>query len=151
MEGFRRMLKTFRIAFFMSLVILSNEYRGAAFDLTRGKIRDQFSNPQCGNGTFVSALCERYNAVCKTSRCKYCVCNENDNRTTYFRNNNSAHGQCTRDFVIAKDSGEYMQFMLYFDYLLFFIIICFSRIILAYYCKCCNLIGYSTRYLFIIR
>ena len=34
------------------------------------------------------------------------------------------------------------------------IIICiiyFSRIILVYYCKCCNLIGYSTRYLFIIR
>ena len=111
----------------MSLVILSNEYRGAAFDLTRGKIRDQFSNPQCGNGTFVSALCERYNAVCKTSRCKYCVCNDNDNRTTYFRNNNSAHGQCTRDFVIAKDSGEYMQFMLYFDYLLFFIIICYGH------------------------
>ena len=27
----------------------------------------------------------------------------------------------------------------------------FSRIILVYYCKCCNLIGYSTRYLFIIR
>ena len=26
-----------------------------------------------------------------------------------------------------------------------------SRIILVYYCKCCNLIGYSTRYLFIIR
>ena len=30
------------------------------------------------------------------------------------------------------------------------IIIFFSRIILVYYCKCCNLIGYSTRYLFII-
>ena len=29
-------------------------------------------------------------------------------------------------------------------------IISFSRIILVYYCKCCNLIGYSTRYLFII-
>ena len=27
----------------------------------------------------------------------------------------------------------------------------FSRIILVYYCKCCNLIGYSIRYLFIIR
>ena len=27
----------------------------------------------------------------------------------------------------------------------------FSRIILVYYCKCCNLIGYSTHYLFIIR
>ena len=27
----------------------------------------------------------------------------------------------------------------------------FSRIILVYYYKCCNLIGYSTRYLFIIR
>ena len=26
-----------------------------------------------------------------------------------------------------------------------------SRIILIYYCKWCNLIGYSTRYLFIIR
>ena len=26
-----------------------------------------------------------------------------------------------------------------------------SRIILVYYCKCCNVIGYSTRYLFIIR
>ena len=26
-----------------------------------------------------------------------------------------------------------------------------SRIILVYYCNCCNLIGYSTRYLFIIR
>ena len=25
----------------------------------------------------------------------------------------------------------------------------FSRIILVYYCKCCNLIGYSTRYLFL--
>ena len=24
-----------------------------------------------------------------------------------------------------------------------------SRIILVYYCKCCNLIGYSTRYLFL--
>ncbi len=26
-----------------------------------------------------------------------------------------------------------------------------SRIILVYYCKCCNLIGYCTRYLFINR
>ena len=26
-----------------------------------------------------------------------------------------------------------------------------SRIILVYYCKCCNLIGYSTRYLFLDR
>ena len=26
-----------------------------------------------------------------------------------------------------------------------------SRILLVYYCKCCNLIGYSTRYLFTIR
>ena len=27
----------------------------------------------------------------------------------------------------------------------------YSRIILIYYCKCCNLIGYSTRYLFLDR
>ena len=27
----------------------------------------------------------------------------------------------------------------------------FSRIILVYYCKCCNLIGYSTCYLFLDR
>ncbi len=26
-----------------------------------------------------------------------------------------------------------------------------SRIILVYYCKCCNLIGFSTRYLFLNR
>ena len=31
------------------------------------------------------------------------------------------------------------------------VLIKFSRIILVYYCKCCNLIGYSARYLFIIR
>ena len=30
-------------------------------------------------------------------------------------------------------------------------IITFSRIILVYYCKCCNLIDYSTRYLFLVR
>ncbi len=31
------------------------------------------------------------------------------------------------------------------------VIYLFSRIILVYYCKCCNLIGYSTRYLFLDR
>ena len=31
------------------------------------------------------------------------------------------------------------------------ILITISRIILVYYCKCCNLIGYSTRYLFLDR
>ena len=30
-------------------------------------------------------------------------------------------------------------------------LIIFSRIILVYHCKCCNLIGYSTRYLFFDR
>ena len=29
------------------------------------------------------------------------------------------------------------------------VLIIFNRIILAYYCKCCPLIGYSTRYLFL--
>ena len=32
-----------------------------------------------------------------------------------------------------------------------YIISRFSRIILVYYCKCCNLIGYSSRYLFLDR
>ena len=32
-----------------------------------------------------------------------------------------------------------------------FLIIFISRIILVFYCKCCNLIGYSTRYLFLDR
>lgn len=110
------MLKTFRICFIIgiSLVLLTKECSGTAFDLTRGKIRDQFSNPQCENGSYVSASCERYNAVCRTSRCKYCMCNDVDNSTTYFRNDNSAHGQCTSDFVIAKDSGEYTLYMPYF-------------------------------------
>ena len=31
------------------------------------------------------------------------------------------------------------------------LLIYISRIILVYYCKCCNLIGYSTRYLFLDR
>ena len=30
-------------------------------------------------------------------------------------------------------------------------LILISRIILVFYCKCCNLIGYSTRYLFLDR
>ena len=33
----------------------------------------------------------------------------------------------------------------------FQLVIVISRIILVYYCKCCNLIGYSTRYLFLDR
>ena len=33
----------------------------------------------------------------------------------------------------------------------FQLVIDISRIILVYYCKCCNLIGYSTRYLFLDR
>ena len=32
-----------------------------------------------------------------------------------------------------------------------FVLTCVSRIILVYYCKCCNLIGYSIRYLFLDR
>ena len=38
--------------------------------------------------------------------------------------------------------------MIIFEVTVIFVV---SRIILVYYCKCCNVIGYSTRYLFIIR
>ena len=101
------MLRIFRIVCYIiafSWVVLSKKYSDASFHLTRGKFGDEFSNILGGNGSYVSASCKRHNAACRTSRCEYCVCNKNV--TTYFRNSNNTRGQCTRDFVIAKESGK---------------------------------------------
>ena len=51
--------------------------------------------------------------------------------------------------IWSNNSIQFSLALYYFGGNAFLIVI--SRIILVYYCKCCNLIGYSTRYLFIIR
>ncbi|XP_028410860.1 uncharacterized protein LOC114533529 [Dendronephthya gigantea] len=106
------MLKSFGSSYCIlgiGLVVFSKGYTDRSLDLIRGKFRDKFVNPFCTNGSCVVASCEKYNAVCGSNGCKYCVCNKDNHSTTYFPSKEGNYGQCIQDSVLARNSGCFNQ------------------------------------------
>ena len=69
----------------------------------------------------------------------------------YEKFNNSLPGNIQREKSFIVEEYK-LQFFASFGLASTICTIChFSRIMLIYYCKYCNLIGYSTRYLFLDR
>ena len=88
----------------IGLVVFSEEYTDGSFDLTRGIFSDKFVNLLCTSERCPPASCLRHNAVCGSTVCKYCVCNNQS--STYFPKNGSAHGKCMQDSVVARATGR---------------------------------------------
>ena len=93
----------------IGVVVFGKEYTDGSFYVIRGIVRDQFVNLLCmrndSNCTTIS--CERYNATCSPSGCKYCLCNNSS--PTYLPDNESAHGKCTQDSAVEQNTGKVTQ------------------------------------------
>ncbi|CAB4013569.1 Hypothetical predicted protein [Paramuricea clavata] len=89
----------------IGLVVFSEEYTDGSFDVIRGKFRDQFVNSLCTREDCPPVSCESYNAVCGSKGCQYCVCNKDNQSTTYYHSNDSANGKCMPDSVITRNAG----------------------------------------------
>jgi hypothetical protein len=87
-------------------VVFIEEYTDGSFDVIRGKFRDQFVNSLCTSEGCPPVSCERYNAVCGSGGCQYCVCNKDNQSTTYYHSNDSANGKCMQDSVITRNAGR---------------------------------------------
>lgn len=87
-------------------ILLTKENPDGSFAVIRGRYRDKFVNPQCENQNCTLTSCETFNATCDSRGCGYCVCNKQNQSTTYFPQDGSATGKCMEDSLIARQSGK---------------------------------------------
>ena len=94
----------------IGVVVFGERYTDESFYVIRGIVRDHFVNLLCvQNGSNCTTIsCERYNATCSSSGCKYCLCNNSS--ATYLPDSESADGKCTQDSVIERDTGKVTQY-----------------------------------------
>jgi hypothetical protein len=90
----------------VGLVAFSQEYNDGSFYVIRGTVRDQFVNILCTrNDSCPTSSCARYNAVCDSRSCKYCLCANSS--ATYLPNDGTDQGKCMQDSAIERTTGEF--------------------------------------------